>query len=151
MIGAKTKIENKSDYMMILVFLILFAFALISEFTDLFCEETSINCTNCGDGLSGKYIKQKPTNMTTKQEAIQNVKEIMKTSLNYVSWRKYFITTSIIIFIIFMYKQNLTSSDLLVMFIGCLVTLQLISNFYRYHYEDHVTNIIMENMDVIQK
>lgn len=150
-ICSKMYVDNKSDYMIMIMFVILLAFALVSEFTDLFCEESKFSCKNCDDGLSGKYIKQIPNLNTTKSEAINNIKEVIKTSYNYVSWRKYFIISAIIIFILFIYKQKFSCVDLLVMFIGCFVTLQLIGNFYKYHYEEHVNNILLSNLNVLEK
>ena len=128
-IGSKIYVNNKSDYMVMVIFAILLAFALTAEFTDLFCEESKFSCQNCDDGLSGKYLKQIPNSKTTKSDAIQNIKDVIKTSYNYVSWRKYFIISSIIIFIMFVYKQKMSCIDLFVMFIGCFVTLQLVGNF----------------------
>jgi hypothetical protein len=128
----------------------MFTFALVCEFTDLFCEDVSFECTNCGDGLSSKYKNFKPTTKTTKSNAIKNIESTISTSQSFVHWRKYFITTAIILFLMFVYKQStFNCSDFVVFFLMIFVTLQLVGNFYKYHYENHKDQIIKDNLQIL--
>lgn len=150
-IASKSKIDCKSDYFTILIFAIFFSLALSAEFTDLFCENIDFGCKNCGDGLSQKYAEHKPTSKTDPKSALKNVYELLEVSDRCVLWRKYFITTAIIVLLLFLYKQSLTSVDLLVISVMCFIVLELSGNFYRYHFHNHVTDTIKDNLNIIKK
>jgi len=147
-LNIKTKCCS-SDYIILFLFFIIFIFALVMEFTDLFCEEVDINCINCGDGCSNKYISYRPSTHTTKQDAIENIDNLLTVSQKMVCWRKYFIISAFIIMFLFMYKRDLECVDLVCIFLILFVVLSFSANFYNYHFTNHLNDVIKSNLKIL--
>lgn len=145
-------IECNSDYAIYFIFATLFSFALIFEFIDLFCSEISIKCDDCGDGKSAKFKDFIANKNTTPQKAVQNVKNIIQQSNSFVMWRRYFISTALILLLLFLYKGKIFNcTDFIILFTLIFIVLQMIGNFYSYHYHQHIKNIINENLEILNK
>lgn len=140
-----------SNITIFVILFMFFTFALSMEYMQLFCPSIKYGCDECGDGQSMNILPYKVNPQTTTQEAKSNIKNLLNNSTNSkcVTWRKIFILTAFIILLIAIYKKDLNPIDIFIMFILCFVILQLLDNFYYYHYYRYIEKNIKENLSLL--
>ncbi len=151
-IGFNSNVNRKSEYLIIGIFALIFIFVLASEYTELFCPVFDYGCKNCGDGQALNYIMYKPTTQTTPSQAITNINGLIVDQRdNVVTWRKYFIISALISFLVFVCKPDMKPLDMVIIFLAAILTQMMIGQFYQYHFNDFALKVFKENVNIIKR